>query len=133
MKKIRYLSAVLTCQLGLFAQLDQTTAIAHMNTLASSSIISPVEDDGAAGTLTPEVVSSNFNHDFPNTTATWRKDGKNYKACYTDSLTKLRRALVYDKHGVVVNQSNELDYSQIPYGIIYFYKPNTPKEKFHVC
>jgi hypothetical protein len=124
MKKIIYLTAALACNAIVFAQTEVKDP-----GLASNNI----NVTGTDLVDAPEPATRRFNSDYPNEVANWRQIGDNYEACYTDSKTKLKRAIVYDTKGNVIRQDNELDYVDIPYGVTNYYSANTKKENLHVC
>lgn len=123
MKKLIYIAAALTINAGIYAQTDAAAPVNTVNTNTES----------VDASTTPEAITKHFNNDYPNEIATWHKDGDNYKAYYIDSQTKLRRTVVYDKNGNDISEDYELEYNEIPYGIVNYYSSTSKQDNnYHV-
>ena len=128
MKKTIYLTMAIACNASIFAQMGNTeTATANPIVVSNNNSIT-----GTDTITAPIIVGSNFDKDYPNEVAIWHMDGVNYKAWYIDSQTKLRRSVIYDKNGNLVRIDNELEYNEVPVGIINYYSANTNKDNYHV-
>jgi hypothetical protein len=124
MKKIIYLTMTLACHVAVCAQTEvKGPALASNNINVMETDLLDI----------PESATSRFTSDYPAEIADWYIiDDNYYKACYTDSKTRLERAIVYDKNGQVIREENELDYTYVPYSLINYYSTNSKKEDFHV-
>lgn len=96
-------------------------AIAQTNT--------SVPDNSGMNTIqTPTLITSHFNIDYPNNTATWYQDGSNYRAEYMDSKTTMGRSVTYDKNGVRIGTEEQLSTGNFPSGISDYYTKKYPTE-----
>jgi hypothetical protein len=80
----------------------------------------------------PASVNARFGTDYPNTSATWRMDGSNYAASWTDKTTNMGRTVIYDKNGNLISNDNEMSNGTYPSGISDYYSQNYPGEDYKV-
>jgi hypothetical protein len=77
----------------------------------------------------PDNVRAKFTNQNPTATPTWKTEGQNYSAWYTDPQTNMQRVTVYDKDGRVVRSESEMDVKNYPAAISGYYNQNYPNEK----
>ena len=92
----------------------------------------PVEAPSIDPKQVPAVVIQNFTTRYPNVSAAWHLDGKNYRANYIDPESKLGCVVVYDKAGNVVRTESEVDSTGYPSAIGDYYSDNYPGETYQV-
>lgn len=94
-----------------------------------ASIALSAQNPTTSPTQVPDNVSSKFSTQYPTATPTWKLDGNNYSAWYTDPQTKMQSMVVYDKDGNLVRRENELDAMNYPSTINDYYTKTYPTEK----
>lgn len=81
---------------------------------------------------TPTVVTNKFNTDYPNTSATWDRDGSNYRAQYMDAKNDRWSAAVYDRNGNLMYREWQMGANTYPVGISDYYTSTYPNETYNV-
>lgn len=81
----------------------------------------------------PEGVKTRFNTDYPGSTnLSWRPEGKNFVASYTDPKTGMSNIIVYDREGKIIRKESEVDKEIYPSGIAEYYSKQYPNEMYKV-
>lgn len=79
---------------------------------------------------TPSSVTNQFGSDYPNSQATWSRDGNNYRADYMDGSSN--RSVTYDRNGKVMSRDEMVTRGNYPSGISDYYSSTYPNENYDV-
>lgn len=74
--------------------------------------------------MTPLPILNHFARNYPGVIPYWGFEGNNYVARYLDPESGLRRALVYNRHGVILRVENEVRLEDCPSGMQEYYHKN---------
>lgn len=83
-------------------------------------------------TKVPGTVNQRFSTDYPDMKPNWSASGTNYRAEYTDTDSKLGRAVLYDQNGNPVGKELELSPTEYPKTITEYYTATYPNEEYRV-
>lgn len=78
----------------------------------------------------PGNISEKFMKEHPAVSPSWKTEGKNYKAFYTDPKTHMGQLVVFDDKGNVLRQESELDKLAYPASINDYHAKNYPNEEY---
>ncbi len=101
------------------------TMVAQTNTATPGTMYNGVE------VQTPAVITNHFNVDYPNTNATWYKDGVDYRAEYTDG-NNINKSVTYNKDGARIGTESQLSSGDYPSTISDYYTKKYPNEDYQV-
>lgn len=113
MKKLFLLIAI-TLATGSFAQIEGSSN-------KTKTVVDPA--------MVPESAKGTFIKENPALEATWKVDGKNYKAEYVDDAN-VAHARIYDKAGNILWRDDEM--SSYPPAITEYYSANYPGEGYMI-
>lgn len=74
--------------------------------------------------MTPLPILNHFARNYPGVSPYWGFEGRDYVARFIDPRSGLRRALVYNRHGVILRTENELKLDDCPAGLRAYYVRN---------
>jgi hypothetical protein len=78
--------------------------------------------------MLPLVILEHFARKFPDATPYWGIEGKNYSLRYTDPETSLGHVIIYDRHGNILRNEDEVRVSDCPVSLQQYYLRNYVNE-----